>query len=232
MCGGAFEGMDEIIERRVFKEHRTIGFKSGLSNDWGSSTKDDMLQHVNPCDDLLEYGFIPEFVGRLPVLVSLISLDKAALVRVLTEPKNAFVRQYQCLFQMEEVELSFTENALEAAAHQALKQNTGARGLRTILEQTLLDVMYELPSMNGVSLCNVGRRRHPGQRERFVDDSERHEHTDAVPGTEVRLGPFPLEIPFHRFVKAYTRCVSPGRIEHLATGNLPAARGQRLQGLQ
>ena len=154
MCGGAFEGMEEIIERRVFKDNRTIGFKSGLTNDRSSSATDHVLRHVNP-DDLLEYGFIPEFVGRLPVLVSLISLDKAALIRVLTEPKNAFVRQYQCLFQMEDVELSFTEDALAAAAVQALEQKTGARGLRTVLEQTLLDVMYELPSMNGVSLCNV-----------------------------------------------------------------------------
>ena len=106
-------------------------------------------------DDLLGYGYIPEFVGRLPVMVSLDSLDKPALIRVLTEPKNAFVRQYQALFEMDNVELSFTDGALEISAEQALKHNTGARGLRAILEQTLLDVMYELPSMKGVARCIV-----------------------------------------------------------------------------
>ena len=154
MCGGAFEGMDEIIERRVFKDRQTIGFKPGYSGQWGADSRSEVLDQVNP-DDLLEYGFIPEFVGRLPVVVSLRSLDKQALIQVLTEPRNAFVKQYQCLFKMDDVELSFTDEALEAAAEQALKQNTGARGLRTILEQTLLDVMYELPSMSGVAQCIV-----------------------------------------------------------------------------
>ena len=154
MCGGAFEGMDEIIERRVHKDRHTIGFRSDFSFNMGPASGEDLLQHVSP-DDLLEYGFIPEFVGRLPVAVGLKTLDKQDLVRVLTEPKNAFARQYQCLFQMDEVELTFTDDALVAAADQALKQRTGARGLRTILEQTLLDIMYELPSMNGVSRCIV-----------------------------------------------------------------------------
>ena len=154
MCGGAFEGMEQIVERRVFKDQQTIGFKRAFSDQWGSSSRDGVLRQVNP-DDLMEYGFIPEFVGRLPVAVTLEALDKQALIRVLTEPKNAFVRQYQCLFEMDDVELTFTEDALEAAAEQALKQKTGARGLRTILEQTLLDVMYELPSMKGVTRCDV-----------------------------------------------------------------------------
>ena len=154
MCGGAFEGMDEIVERRVFKDKQTIGFKRGISSKSGPYSSEGVLQHVSP-DDLLEYGFIPEFVGRLPVVVSLNSLDKDALIRVLTEPKNAFVKQYQALFQMDKVALDFTEDALATAAEQALKHKTGARGLRTILEQTLLDVMYELPSMNGVTRCVV-----------------------------------------------------------------------------
>ena len=154
MCGGTFEGMDKIVERRIFKDKQAIGFRQEPSSQLGVDAKEDLLNHISP-DDLLEYGFIPEFVGRLPMIVSLNSLDKAALIRVLTEPKNAFVRQYQGLFKMDNVELDFTDGALEAAAGQALKQKTGARGLRTILEQTLLDVMYELPSMSGVSRCSV-----------------------------------------------------------------------------
>ena len=154
MCGGAFEGMDEVIEKRVFKDKQAIGFRHGILDRLSPGSKESILRQVN-ADDILDYGFIPEFVGRLPVIVSLDSLDKQALIQVLTEPKNAFVRQYQCLFKMDNVELSFTDAALEAAADQALKHKTGARGLRSILEQTLLDVMYELPSMNGVNRCIV-----------------------------------------------------------------------------
>ncbi|MDA1347325.1 MAG: ATP-dependent Clp protease ATP-binding subunit ClpX [Chloroflexi bacterium] len=153
ICGGAFEGMDGIIERRVFKNHQNMGF--GTTDFTGSTDhKDGILQHVSS-DDLLEYGFIPEFVGRLPVVSGLKGLNKDDLVRVLTEPKNSFIKQYQALFEMDNVELSFTEDALEAAADQAMKLKTGARGLRSILEQTLLEVMYELPSMTGVTGCVV-----------------------------------------------------------------------------
>jgi ATP-dependent Clp protease ATP-binding subunit ClpX len=155
MCGGAFEGMDEIISRRVFKDKQTIGFKNKVSTKLiDEADESDIFKHVI-ADDLLDYGFIPEFVGRLPVVVSLSSLDKAALIKVLTEPKNAFVKQYQCLFKMDNVELDFTDAALESAAERALKHKTGARGLRTILEQTLLDVMYELPSMSSVTKCTI-----------------------------------------------------------------------------
>ena len=154
MCGGAFEGIDQIIEKRVYKDKQTLGFKPGLSAKHGANADENLLQHVT-ADDLMEYGFIPEFVGRLPVVSSLISLDKDALIRVLKEPKNAFVKQYQCLFKMDDVDLIFTDEALVAAAEQALTHKTGARGLRTILEQTLLDVMYELPSMTGIASCTV-----------------------------------------------------------------------------
>ena len=157
MCGGAFEGIDDYIERRAFKDRQRIGFKptivDGLSAD-DDESKDFVRSHVNP-DDLMEYGFIPEFVGRLPVGVSLDMLGKDDLVRVLTEPKNAFAKQYQSLFKMDDVELTFTDDALDAAAELALKQKTGARGLRTILEQVLLDVMYELPTMTNVARCIV-----------------------------------------------------------------------------
>ena len=154
MCGGAFEGIDQLIEKRVYKDKQTIGFKPGIPSHNGAYPNESVLDRVI-ADDLLEYGFIPELVGRLPVVVSLIGLDKEALIRVLTEPKNAFVKQYQCLFKMDDVDLVFTEEALEAAAVKALEHKTGARGLRAILEQTLLDVMYELPSMSGILSCVV-----------------------------------------------------------------------------
>jgi len=155
MCGGAFEGMNEIIEKRAFKDRKRVGFKPNVVTDeWGERTADEIRSHING-DDLMEYGFIPEFVGRLPVVVALNSLHKDDLVRVLTEPKNAFVRQYQALFKMDDVDLVFTDEALEAAAENAIAQKTGARGLRTILEQTLLDVMYELPGAEDVVKCVV-----------------------------------------------------------------------------
>ena len=147
MCGGAFEGLADIIERRVTKDKIHIGFQARASV-YKKEEKREKLFESASADDLLGYGFIPEFVGRLPVVVSLESLDKDALVRVLIEPKNALVRQYQCLFKMDDIELEFTEDALDATAEEAQKYKTGARGLRTILEQTLLDVMYELPSLN------------------------------------------------------------------------------------
>jgi len=155
MCGGAFEGMEEIVNKRVFRDRQSIGFKRGGSANWDNKESDGSALQFVLADDLMDYGFIPEFIGRLPVVASLRSLDKAALIKVLTEPKNAFVKQYEYLFNMDDVELVFTESALEAAADEALKQKTGARGLRSILEQTLLDVMYELPSMTGVSKCVV-----------------------------------------------------------------------------
>ena len=155
MCGGAFEGINEIIERRAFKDRMRIGFKPNVVTDeWGERTADEIRQHVNG-DDLMEYGFIPEFVGRLPVVVGLNALHKDDLVRVLTEPKNAFIKQYQALFRMDGVELVFTEDALECAAERAINQKTGARGLRTILESTLLDVMYELPGKDDIVKCVV-----------------------------------------------------------------------------
>ncbi len=155
MCGGAFEGLEEVIERRVAKDKFRLGFRSVPEDDEAKPNLESLYSEVSS-DDLLEYGFIPEFVGRLPVVVGLEELDTDALVRVLTEPKNAFVRQYQCLFDMEDVALEFTPDALQTAAELAIENKTGARGLRTILESALLDAMYELPSMKGVTKCVVG----------------------------------------------------------------------------
>jgi ATP-dependent Clp protease ATP-binding subunit ClpX len=143
VCGGAFEGLEKIVEQRL-GSHKTLGFRSP-----GAQTSEEekvsTLSQLIP-DDLLKYGLIPEFVGRLPVTVSLDTLDKEALIRILTEPKNAIIKQYQKLLQLDRVELNFTLDALEAAAESALKQKTGARGLRSIIEDVLLDVMYEIPS--------------------------------------------------------------------------------------
>ena len=155
MCGGAFEGLDELIESRVWKNERNIGFQAGTLALTKSRSPDDIKEMVS-ADDLLAFGFIPELVGRLPVVVSTRTLDKQAMIRVLTEPKNALVKQYQAMFKMDDVELTFADEALEAAADMAMAQGTGARGLRTILEQTLLDVMYELPTMKEVARCVVG----------------------------------------------------------------------------
>jgi len=154
MCGGSFEGLGELVDWRISKDKVTIGFEARGEKSQVSDANEDALENVS-ADDLLKYGFIPELVGRLPVVVSLKSLDKEGLIRVLTEPKNAFVKQYQCLFEMDDVELVFTDEALEAAAEEALKQGTGARALRSILEQTLLDVMYELPTLRDVARCAV-----------------------------------------------------------------------------
>lgn len=150
ICGGAFDGLEKIIARRVMSDYR-IGFHSDRT---GSGTEDEIREAVEP-EDLLGYGFIPELIGRLPVAVGLQGLDKDALVRVLTEPKNAVVKQFEHLFALDGVELSFTEAALEAAAAQAMGRQTGARGLRTIIEETLLDVMFELPSLEHVEKCTI-----------------------------------------------------------------------------
>jgi len=138
----------------VRQDNFTLGFKTPELQTNSSDNKNDIRHHIN-ADDLVEYGFIPEFVGRLPVPVTLDELLKDDLIKVLTEPKNAFIKQYQALFEMDEVSLEFTSAALEAAAEKAIEQNTGARGLRSILEKTLLDTMYELPSLKGKFSCVV-----------------------------------------------------------------------------
>ncbi len=154
ICGGAFLGLDAVVDARVGKGRRTIGFRSGMTEMDHAKTVDELLKQVTH-DDLLQYGLIPEFVGRMPVVVSLQSLDEDALVSILTEPKNALVRQFQEFFSMDGVELVFTDDALKAAAKQALRHKTGARGLRTVMEDCLLDVMYEIPSRRDVKKCVV-----------------------------------------------------------------------------
>ena len=154
IVGGAFEGLEEIIAARVGKSH--MGFKKEADprSAVGKKNKDNLLAQVIP-DDLLKFGLIPEFIGRLPILVSLDQLDKEALVRILTEPKNAIIKQYQKMMALDNVELVFTEDGLDAAAVRALSRKTGARGLRSIIEETLLDVMYEIPSLDNVRKCII-----------------------------------------------------------------------------
>jgi len=146
VVGGAFAGLDKVISNRG--EGSTIGFGAQIK-EVDDRRMGDILQEVEP-EDLLKFGLIPEFVGRLPVIATLTDLDEDALIKILTEPKNALVRQYQTLFSMEDVRLSFSDDALSAIAKRAIKRATGARGLRSIMEGILLDTMYDLPSYEGV----------------------------------------------------------------------------------
>ncbi len=148
ICGGAFAGLDKVIRDRT--EKGGIGFSAEVRSKDDKASVGQILHNVEP-EDLIRYGLIPEFVGRLPVVATLEELDEEALVSILTEPKNAITKQYHRLFEMEGAELEFRENALYAVARKAMERKTGARGLRTILEQVLLDTMYDLPSIENVS---------------------------------------------------------------------------------
>lgn len=147
ICGGAFEGLEKIIRQRT--EKTGIGFDADIRSQTDRRSLHELIAQVEP-EDLIRFGLIPEFVGRLPILATLDELDEAALIRILTEPKNALTKQYHRLFQMEEVDLEFTENALILIASKALKRKTGARGLRSILEQILLETMFHIPTEKNV----------------------------------------------------------------------------------
>lgn len=151
ICGGAFAGIDSIIKKRTGEKQMGFGadVQSNTDKDIGTILKD-----ILP-EDLLKYGLIPEFVGRMPVIVTLHQLDEAALLSILTEPKNALARQYKRLFEMDGVELSFDDAALRAVAKKAIDRKTGARGLRAILEDTMMDVMYDIPSRSDVESCTI-----------------------------------------------------------------------------
>ena len=148
ICGGAFSGLDKIIQQRTAKGG--IGFSAEITSKDDRKAIGDTLRGVEP-EDLIKYGLIPEFVGRLPVVATLEELEEQSLVRILTEPKNALTKQYQKLFEMEGVEVEFREAALKKVAEKAMQRKTGARGLRTILENVLLDTMYDLPSLEDVT---------------------------------------------------------------------------------
>jgi ATP-dependent Clp protease ATP-binding subunit ClpX len=147
ICGGAFDGLERIIRNR--SEKIGIGFSAEVRSTDKQKALNELIQDVRP-EDLIKFGLIPEFVGRVPVIATLEELDEAAMIQILTEPKNALVKQYKKLFEMDNVELEVTDDALVAIAKRALERKTGARGLRSILEGVLLDLMYEIPSLTGV----------------------------------------------------------------------------------
>ncbi len=193
ICGGAFEGLDKVAEKRMGRDKRSLGFGAEYKEMDSQKRADELMKHVTH-DDLLQYGLIPEFVGRLPMVVALESLDVDALVRILTEPKNALVRQFQRFFALDSVELQFTDDGLSACAEEAIRHKTGARGLRTVLEDTLMEVMYEAPSRTDIKKCVVSgdtirNRKRPllltrsGQNvdidDAGVADSEADEVTDV-----------------------------------------------------
>ena len=151
ICGGAFDGIDKLIQHRIGK--KSMGFGAEVHS---KKEKDpsELLKHILP-EDLLKYGLIPEFVGRLPVIVTLTALDEDALVKILTQPKNALIKQYQKFFEMDGINLEFKEDALQTIAREAMKRNTGARGLRAIIEDIMLEVMYELPSRDDITRCTI-----------------------------------------------------------------------------
>lgn len=151
ICGGAFDGLENLIEKRVGK--KTIGFGADIKPRLGKSVGE-VLRQVMP-EDLLKYGLIPEFVGRLPVVVALDALDEDALIRILTEPKNALVKQYRKIIELDGVDVEFTPDALRAISKLAILRNTGARGLRAIIETLLLELMYEIPSRTDVKKCVI-----------------------------------------------------------------------------
>lgn len=152
ICGGAFEGLDKVIERRM--DRRSIGFNAEVSKPNEEDNVGKLLRQVLP-EDLVKFGMIPEFVGRVPVTVALDALTKEDMVRILVEPKNSIVKQYKKMFELDGVKLSFEQEAIEAIAVQTVKRKTGARGLRAIMEQIMMDTMYEIPSDERITSCMI-----------------------------------------------------------------------------
>jgi ATP-dependent Clp protease ATP-binding subunit ClpX len=176
ICGGAFAGLEKIISARG--QGTSVGFGAKVS-DPDERRTGVIFRQVEP-DDLLRFGLIPEFVGRLPVIATLDDLDEKALVKILTEPKNAFVKQYMRLFEMENVGLTFTDDALNAVARKAILRKTGARGLRSILEGVLLDTMYELPTYDGVEEVVVNAEVIEGRAQPLIIYAERRDKGGAA----------------------------------------------------
>jgi ATP-dependent Clp protease ATP-binding subunit ClpX len=153
ICGGAFNGLEEIIEKRLGQN--TMGFTGKITSKKNRSIGE-ILSETQP-EDLLKFGLIPELIGRLPVIASLDELSEDALVEILVEPKNALVKQYQTMFSFENVKLRFTEDALRAIARETMKRKSGARGLRSIMEDIMLDIMYEIPSQPNIKECIINK---------------------------------------------------------------------------
>lgn len=164
ICGGAFDGLDKIVEARM--DRTSIGFNKEIA-DKTEQDIGEVFKEVTP-QDLTKYGLIPEFVGRVPIVVSLEGLDKSALVRILREPKNALIKQYQKLFELDDVKLSFEQDAIDAIAEKALERKTGARGLRSIMENIMMDVMYEIPSDDTIESCVITKEAVEGDSQPFI----------------------------------------------------------------
>jgi len=177
VCGGAFSGLEKVIRGRT--EKGGIGFGAQVKNVDETKRDAELLHQVEP-EDLIKYGLIPEFVGRLPVVATLDELDEGALVQILTEPKNALTKQFSKLFKMEGVELEFRESALNAIAKRALARRTGARGLRSIIEHALLDTMYDLPSLKGVSKVVVDEGLISGESKPLLIYSDQNDQSRAA----------------------------------------------------
>ncbi len=177
ICGGAFAGLEKVIQNR--SEKSGIGFVANVKGKATAKNVGDTLKDTEP-EDLVKFGLIPEFVGRLPIIATLDELDEAALIRILTEPKNSLTKQYQKLFEMESIDLDFRQDALSAVARRALERKTGARGLRSILENVLLDTMYEAPSLEGVTKVVVDEATIRGDSEPLLI-YERTEMPKAAP---------------------------------------------------
>ena len=168
ICGGAFEGLDKIIETR--KDTSSIGFNAEIKKP-GEGNVGELLKEVMP-QDLVKFGLIPEFVGRVPVVVSLDALDKEALMKILIEPKNSLVRQYQTLFNLDGIQLDFEEEALEAIADKSMERKTGARGLRAIMENSMMDLMYKAPSDESIVGCTITKELVEGTGEAKLEHRE------------------------------------------------------------
>ena len=177
IVGGAFEGLGDIIEQRTEK-NVGIGFSAAVKTSDEKDTISEKFKKIEP-EDLVKFGLIPEFVGRLPVIASLSELDEKALVQILTEPKNALVKQFQRMFELEEVELQFRKDALTEIASLAIERKTGARGLRSILEQTLLDTMYDLPSIDNVEKVMINKAVIKGMKKPILMHKEKQKKVSS-----------------------------------------------------
>ena len=175
ICGGAFSGLDQVIKHR--KKGTSIGFGADVRSD-DDAKIGDVLKNLQP-EDLVKYGLIPEFVGRLPVIASLEDLDEASLIKILTEPKNALIKQYQTLFKMEKVELDFRKEALNSIAKLAIERKTGARGLRSILESILMDTMFDLPSHDNLEEVIIGSETVENSKPPIMVHSDKNKNKDV-----------------------------------------------------
>ena len=181
ICGGAFDGLEKIIESRIGQ--KAIGFNANIGHNTDDINVGEVLKQALP-EDFIKYGMIPEFMGRVPVYVSLDQLDEDALVKILTEPKNALIRQYERMFEMDNIRLRFDEDAVRAVAKLAIERKTGARGLRAILEKALLDLMYTVPSEDNVLECEITK-----------DVIEKGEQPVVIYGSNVVAKPAPKRLP-------------------------------------